>query len=668
MADDVAGRMDLDAALAILEAELGRRQQAATPNPDGTYGQPPEGYFENPNTGQWTSREMLSNAIPMDRKQAFGEGGRSGLTFGFNDEMAGSEFNREMVRARQDKALEEYPWTYRAGQMVGALPAGLATAGVATGGTMAGTMARGAALGAAEGQTFMMGEAEGGAGERAREAVPGAVAGGVIGAVAPPLASAVKTGFNTLVGRPVMGVVDALMDRPSQRRAGNALRTTLKRSGSTVDDVGRELRLAASDGQPEFRAMDALGRAGARRASGLARAGDDAGEEIARFLEERQLDQGARVGGFMNDAFQTAGETATQRASRLSGERSARAAKEYGAARTAAQGQPVDLSGALGYIDQELGGYDGVQIAKDGIDGMLDKFRKRMVGTAEDGTATLSEFNRVFRLKRDIDDEIGYLTRKGKGEAASTLRDLRNEIDDALAAASEPYSAARDNYRQASQAIDAVDTGQGMAVPRNRAADVVDQFGRMTPEEQASARVGYADRRLAQLEANAAPTSNRAKPLTSPEATAKQDVMAGTTRLIGDGPAGGPMTAEAAQLRRRLARENTMWETQNRALQGSRTADNLADIGDTQAASTALGLARGNGVVDAIGNALNSISPMLRGENEATRRLIAEALMAGDTKPLERALRDHMTGQQVQRVVEMLLRRPATAGAVAVSQ
>ena len=62
------------------------------------------------------------------------------------------------------------------------------------------------------------------------------------------------------------------------------------------------------------------------------------------------------------------------------------------------------------------------------------------------------------------------------------------------------------------------------------------------------------------MERNAAPSTNKAKPLMSPKVAAERQAMA----------------LDPALLDRRLARENTMWETQKQALQASRTADELA--------------------------------------------------------------------------------------------
>ena len=45
------------------KAQFGPPAAPVTKNPDGTYGKPPEGMVLNPNTGQFTSRELLANTM-----------------------------------------------------------------------------------------------------------------------------------------------------------------------------------------------------------------------------------------------------------------------------------------------------------------------------------------------------------------------------------------------------------------------------------------------------------------------------------------------------------------------------------------------------------------------------------------------------------------------------
>ena len=121
------------------------------------------------------------------------------------------------------------------------------------------------------------------------------------------------------------------------------------------------------------------------------------------------------------------------------------------------------------------------------------------------------------------------------------------------------------------------------------------------------------------------------------------------------------MTVDPDMYGRRLSRENDMWETQNRALGGSRTADNLEDISSTgEIASGMGGAARSLAnlqVGDALAKAGGALAPMAKGQNEATRELIARALMSKNPQEaLAPALQQDMRSQSMRRILEALLR------------
>jgi hypothetical protein len=173
----------------------------------------------------------------------------------------------------------------------------------------------------------------------------------------------------------------------------------------------------------------------------------------------------------------------------------------------------------------------------------------------------------------------------------------------------------------------------------------------MTAEQQAAARVGYGDLLLNRLEAVTAPTANRAKPLLSTKRVQEADAMAVGPTIYRD----------------RLARENTMWETQNRALGGSRTADNLQDIEAMDGlAGGVLDVARSAGNLqfgDMAAKIGGMLGPLARGQTDETRQLIARALMSDDpVKALAPALRQELSSSAKRRVIEAILRQPMREG------
>lgn len=640
-------------ALAVARAR--RRRQASGPvkNADGTYGQAPADMFMNPATGQMTSREMIGANTETSAAGAGLRGAAAGVLFGFDDEIGAlhsyltgdqerAKFQLEQARAKQDVDADQHPIAATGGKIAGALVPAAASAPLAVGKGVLGTMARGAGIGALEGAAHGAGGGEGLEG-RVNGAAWGSGVGGVVGGAAPAVIAGVKSAAN-----PALAM---LTRKPSEAKVRRGLLDTLRQSGRSADDVATEVAEAGLEGQGEFRLMDALGSAGQRRAAGVVRAGGDGATELAEFLEKRQLGQPERVSGFLDEAFGMAGETAQSRTASLKAARSTAANAAYDAARGNAA--PVDVRSALRVIDDRIGGMKGSGVTGDGIDAKLAGYRSRLAADAKDlaegeTARELSDFDRVLGVKQAVQDDVGAAVRAGRNNEARELGKLVSALDEALEGASDGYRAANDGFREASGVIDAVEQGRLMARPANRAADTTAQFSAMTPDQQAAARVGYGDALLGKLEAGTAPTANRAKALQSPKVEAERGIL----------------SIDPDLLARRVDRENAMWGVQNRALGGSRTADNLADIGDTQQVTEGLLGALidvGNlNAGSAVRKAAQAIGPVLRGENEATRHALAEALMSADPQAvLGPAVKKQMEVNLREGLLTALMRQPS---------
>ncbi len=643
---------------------------------------PQEGLTFDPRDGTYKNRRALSEGYEPSRANAVVGGAMQGLGLNFGDEVIGlmgrafegpgmGDLRREQARAQLEKQQAGFPVSYGVSEVAGNVGTAAAALPAAVGGSMLGTMAKGAALGAGEGFAYGLGDGEG-VEDRLNKGAQYGVVGGVVGGAAPVVVgAAAKAGRGILDS--VSGGIDSALNRGSKSRASRALAETLKKSGKTADDVTQEVATASLEGQPEFRIMDALGLAGQRRASGVVRAGGDGAEELARFLQQRQIDQGNRVGAFVEDAFgftKPAGtanvpatpgatgkvsdvlkrpvSTADKLREALKGARKATADDAYDAARGSAKA--VDVREALSVIDDRIGGMQGSGVAGDSIDGRLNTFRSRLAsqpgGDAFKGadSVEMSDFDRVLGVKQDVQDAIGAAVRAGRNNEARELGRLQTALDEALEAASDGYRAANDGFRADSRVISALDDGAQMARPSRRADDTVSLFNSMTPDEKAAARIGYGDKALAKIEGNASPTANVAKPFNSTKAQTEAAAMATDPRLFSD----------------RIARENAMWETQNRALGGSRTADNMQDISSVgpmsnlvRAAKSAMSLQMG----DAAASVGAAVGPALSGNNEATRKIIADMLMSKDAgKTLAPVLKQQKNSEAVRAVLEALLR------------
>lgn len=180
-------------------------QQVAKPqaNPDGTFGQPPEGMVLNPATGQMEDLRSPANPnIPQGGANALALGVGQGTGFNMLDEASAAlsvpfggdyDYNLARMREAERRASEEHPVAYYGGQIGGALGTGI---GLAKGGLSATNAAinSGAKLptvalasgaeGAALGAGYGFGAGEGTEG-RLDSAKMGGFMGGALGAATP---------------------------------------------------------------------------------------------------------------------------------------------------------------------------------------------------------------------------------------------------------------------------------------------------------------------------------------------------------------------------------------------------------------------------------------------------------------------------------------------------
>lgn len=635
---------DMNSAVAAVSGMMSGPQR----NADGTYGQPPAGFVENPRTGQMEDLASPNNPnIPQGRAAAATLGGMQGLSFDLADEAMGAiggEYGREMTREADRRAQEQFPFSYNIPKVAGAVATSLAGARLA-GGLLGGTSAgaamgfgpnaatgisarvlQGTGLGATEGALFGFGQGDG-IQDRLQGAATYGATGAALGAAAPFAVEGVRRGTDALIGGPIASMRSA----PSEVRAGRAVQSALDRAGMTADDVAAATQAAAREGQPEFMAADALGRPGQRLLSSLARQPTDAQAEITEFLMNRQGTQGERLARIVSDALEAPQTAAAQRTALEKAKKQA-ADVAYASARQDAG--PVNLNDAIAQIDM-LVRRDPIlgetALSQGPIGTRLNSLRDRLTS----GNEQLIDFDTVLNIKSDLFDQI----KKGRG--GPEMSAVYNQLDQALEAASPSYRAANDSYREASRVIDMIDEGRNAARPSVREADVLAQYQGLTPEQQAAFRTGRADVTLAQIEA-AAEGANKARPLTSGKAQSELPAMA----------------RDGDMLRRQIERENIMFETGRKTLGGSETAERIADdaMMDSQTMGIVQNLLRGNLGQAATQAGVGSLN-VLQGRNTATREMIARALLSGDvSQAIAPALRADMMAGRQNAVAEALIR------------
>lgn len=615
----------------------------------------PEGLVYDPQTGQMTDRDLLRNRF----KGRVGVGGAAvlgagqGASFGGSDELTGAlnalipgqgtmaeryAFGREASRAMLDNAREEHPVAAYGGEIAGgaATAAGLGYGATRPGMTLAERALTGLRVGAAEGATYgaLSGE---GATDRVEGALTGAGMGAGVGVAAPYVFAGGRGVVNAVVD-PIAGALNA----GNSARANRLVAATMDRAGRSVDDVQRYLDDAARDGQGVATVADALGNAGQRRLAGVARS--PGGEWIKEALDQRQLGQSERVGSFLREAFDATDTAQSLEASmRASRRQSARTA--YDAAAAAAD--PVDVRGALSILDDTISQMQSSGIKPPRVVRAYEEVRSQLAGTTPQGDpTTLSDYNSVLAIWREVKGKIDDAYRNSQGDIGEALRPVADALEDALRQSSSDFRAANAQYREASGVIDAIGRGADMTRPSARAEDTTRAFGGMTPGQQAAARVGYVDPLLGKVE-NAPPGVNVARSLVSPKRQAEFSAMA----------------TDPFRLNRRLARENTMFETRARAGYGSPTSEMLGEMSEINAGDVGNMVAAARGNVPAIAQLLIGGRNALTGNNDATRQAIARALLSQDTTGLSVAMSQAQKDEVTRQIVEALMRaggRPAT--------
>lgn len=204
----LAGEQSLESRISARRAQL-----QPQPNADGTYGQPPEGYFLNPETGQMTSRELLRNNVSTTRGESVVSGAFQGATLNYGDEILGAIGRvvggedtgtawREKARAYTEAQRAAHPASHIGGEIGGAMlvPGGMAK-------TAGGNIVRGTVAGGVAGT----GQGEGG--DRVGEGIEGAAVGGLFSSLMRPAVRIGGKGWRKLVGseskRPTIGQLKA---------------------------------------------------------------------------------------------------------------------------------------------------------------------------------------------------------------------------------------------------------------------------------------------------------------------------------------------------------------------------------------------------------------------------------------------------------------------------
>ena len=315
----------------------------------------------------------------------------------------------------------------------------------------------------------------------------------------------------------------------------------------------------------------------------------------------------------------------------------------------------MDTIPAIDAVDKLLGGSPFPKVANDvtpdSLEGILTRVRSKLINS--DGSVQTVGFDKVLRIKQELDDEIGKALRAGEKNKARMLSAVKTELDAGLQSASTPYARAARRFAQSSKAIDAIDKGK-VAASRGRSEDTIPAFSKMNRMEKIGFRSGYVDPLIASTQ-GAAVGANKVRPLINDAYAAEFPAFAAP--------------GQAPQLGRRIAREKTMFDTMAEALRGSKTANNIADEADLSVIDPSIigNMLSGN-VTGAIKNALLQGMSALKGQPPAVRKMLSEALRVTNPQTalqnLEQAVSQIKASQQQKQAIIRTLMLLGTAGAV----
>lgn len=450
---------------------------------------------------------------------------------------------------------------------------------------------------------------------RGNDIAPAAGIGGLLGAAIPPVARGIG-----ILASPFVSQIAARLN--PEKYAAEQVARHITDSGQTAQGIADKVAQAAQEGQSEYTVADAMGLAGQRALSPIARAPGPARTEVADLLDSRQAGQARRLSGILSEGFD-APETAEQAAKRFETERDTTADINYGAARKSTGA--VDVTPAIEKIDETLA--PGVTrfvnpnsgIADDSIEALLRRAR----GMLTDNRSQISRFDEAFRVK----DEINHMIERSPSTAQRLLIPVKQALDDQLAAASPLYDQARDKFREQSKVIEAVGLGQ-KAAKKGRVENTVPEYLKLNNAQREAYRAGYVDPLIEQVQGGAV-GANKTRPLTSEAFQIEGQVMAPQQR--------------GNKMMRQIARENQMFETRNAATGGSKTFDNFADAeGMAHAPTLALHAVTGN-IHGLAKTSLGFMANAISGNTPAVRQEAARLLMLRGGRVTARDLNDVLT-------------------------
>ena len=412
---------------------------------------------------------------------------------GEGDATKAYEEGKGRIRGVQQAAQEQYPWTYGASGVAGALATVPLLGGAATAATIPGRMAQGAKVGALYGGVSGAGEGEGLV-DRLGKGTTGALIGGPVGAIAPPIMEGVGK-LAGVAGRaigtataPIRGLKNP--EQEAARRVAAALgRDRAVKGGLSL--TPEQTALAREVGQ-DIRIADLGGETTRALARSAANTSPEAREIFHSVIEPRFEGQNLRAVDFVKNLVST---PANATKSRETFEELARTARSpfYKVAYQA---------GRDGIWNDDLyriaNSTSMKPIIKEAVLSLETKMASgRTVNPmSANGTPTLEFWDQV---KRTLDGKINVAKRSGDKEMAADLNAVRRKIiqtaDDATRNPNtgvSAYEVARGVSAEIFKASNAIEAGESFFSSTMKNNEARKALMRMGPEEKTLFAEGYA--------------------------------------------------------------------------------------------------------------------------------------------------------------------------------
>lgn len=397
----------------------------------------------------------------------------------------------EEKRAVQKTAQEQYPGTYLAGEVGGAvaLPGGALIRGA----TLPARVAQSAAVGTGYGAAYGAGAGET-PDERLTGAASGAALGGVAGAVAPAAlagAEAIARGVKASA-LPILGTIRGVRN-PETEAATRVTRA-----------IGRDIEAGAAGLSPrEFATQGAQGAPvslldlGGETTRALARSAANTSPEgravLQKVIDDRFEGQGDRTAEFVRSLVMTPANASRTREAL---EQTARNARKPFYDRAYAQGSGGIWNANLASLAEAPAVTDAMKAAVKTMQNRAASGRAQPP-QASSGAPTLAYWDAV---KQNLDDKINSAKRAGERGLSADLTALKTQLVSELDSAVPSYAMARGVAAELFKATDALDAGEKFVTSSMKNNEARAAIARMSAEERDLFAEGFASRLVAKIE------------------------------------------------------------------------------------------------------------------------------------------------------------------------